>query len=130
LVGGRRVATAGQLRVVDLSLAADVALGEDPTTDRLELYITPAGTPLDDETADFVNLRFGADTGYIQHVAGSYDVTLVSADTATPDAPPEVLQTRVVTLANGGMYTLLIVDSIPAALPVQYLSIDDDPGPP
>jgi hypothetical protein len=127
LVSGRRVATAAQLRVVDLSLGADVALGADPATDRLELYIVPAGTPLDDETADFVNLRFGADTGYISQLAGSYDVTLVQADTATPDVTPVVLLSRVVTLADGGIYTLLIADSVPATLPLQYLSIEDDP---
>ena len=76
LIGGRRIATEAQLRIVDTSLAADNALGGDPTTDRLELYIMPAGASLADETADFVGMQFGSDTGYVPELAGNYDVTL------------------------------------------------------
>ena len=52
----------------------------------------------------------------------------MKADTATPDAVPEIMLTQQVTLADDGMYTLLITDTIPASLPLQYLSIDDDPN--
>ena len=43
-------------------------------------------------------------------------------------AVPEIMLTQQVTLTNDGIYTLLITDSVPASLPLQYLSIDDDPN--
>ncbi len=129
LAGARRVATVAQLRVVDASLAADAAVTGDPTTDRLELYITEPGADLAAESPDFVNLRLGSDTDYLSLAAGGYQLTLVRADTAMPEAPPEVLFTQELLLADGGLYTLVIADSVGGVPPLQSLSLEDDPGP-
>lgn len=124
----RRVATAGQLRLIDVSLAGDAAVAGDPTTDRLEYYITPACVALDAEDPDFTGVRRGSDTGYLFYEAGNYQVTLAKADTATPDAVPTVLLTKRVTLAASGIYTLAITDSVGGVQPLQFLSLDDDPA--
>ena len=124
----RRVATAGQLRILDVSLAGDAVVAGDPTTDRLELYITAACAALADEDPDFTGVRKGADTGPLFYEAGNYQVTLAKGDTATPDAAPTVLLTKRVTLATSGLYTLAIVDSVGGVQPLQFLSLDDDPA--
>jgi hypothetical protein len=62
-------------------------------------------------------------------VAGTYRLRLAKADTATPEAAPEVLLDQQFTLTNGGIYTLLIADSPGGVQPLQLLSIDDDPAP-
>lgn len=126
--GTRRVATAAQLRLVDVSLAGDVAVAGDPTTDRLEIYVTPACASLVDEDPDFTGMLKGADTGYVSYTAGDYQVTIAESDTATPDAAPVVLLSRRVTLAAGGVYALAIADSVGGVQPLQYLSLDDDPA--
>lgn len=129
-ISGRRIATAAQLRLVDVSQAADKAIAGDPATDRLEIYLTAPGASLADEEPDYTGLRFGSDTGYVSELAGNYQLTLAIADTETPDALPQVLLTQEIALADSGIYTLLIADSVGGVMPPQYLSIDDDPTPP
>jgi hypothetical protein len=129
LLGTRRLATTAQLRIADASLAADATVSGDPTTDRLELYITEPGAALTDESPDFSNLALGSDTGYVPLAAGAWQVTLARADTATPDAAPELLFTQEVALADGGVYTLVITDSTGGVTPLQSLSLEDDPAP-
>jgi hypothetical protein len=129
LVSAQRVATAAQLRVVNASLAADAAVAGDPTSDRLELYITAPGADLAAEGPDFVNLSLGADTGYLQQVPGSYQLVLARTDTAATGVPPEVLFTRDLQILAGGVYTLVIIDSVGAVQPLQSLSLEDDPTP-
>ncbi len=128
LTGTRRTATAAQLRVVDFSLAASATLEGDPATDRLELYITPACASLDGEAPDFYNLVFGSDIGFQPLLPGDYQVTLARSDTAAPTAPPVVLLSKRMTLAASGIYTELITDSLGGALPLAFMSIDDNPG--
>ena len=130
VLGGRRIATAAQLRLVDVSLAGNAAIAGDPTTDQLAVYITEPGASLAGETADFSGFQFGSDSGYVSMVADNYQVTVAIVDTATPDAPPQILLTEEVALADSGIYTLLIADSTGGVQPLQYLSIDDDPFPP
>lgn len=128
LFGTRRVATAAQLRIVDASLAADDAVEGDPSTDRLEIYITPACAGLEDETADFTGLVAGSDTGYRSYVGGNYQVTLARTDTAVTPLAPEVLLSKQVTIDEGGVYALVIADSVGGVQPLKYLSLDDDPA--
>jgi hypothetical protein len=115
---------------VDLSLAADAAIAGDPTTDVLEVFITAPGESLAGKSPVFVGPVFGSDTGYVSQIAGNYQVTLAQVDTATPDAPPVVLLSQEVGLANSGLYTLIMADSVGGVQPLQFLSIDDDTTPP
>jgi hypothetical protein len=129
-VSGRRIAANARLRTVDASLAADAAVAGEPTTDRLEIYITAPGVPLADETPDFINLRLGSDTGYVSLAAGSYQLRLARRDTAAAaGTEPQVLYSRDLVLAAGGIYTLVLIDSVGGVQPLQSLSIEDDPTP-
>lgn len=129
LLGSRRVATSAQLRLVTISLAAEEAIKGDPTTDRIEIYITEPGADLAEENPDIANLRFGSDTGYTSQLPGDYRITVAKSDTATPDAPPQVLLAQDVTLAGGGIYTLLVTDSVGGVAPLKFLSLEDAPTP-
>jgi hypothetical protein len=124
----RRVATAAQLRLANFSQGAVDSLSGDPTTDRLEFYITDPCVPLDDETPDYFNVGFGSDTGYLALEPGDYTITLARTDPSNTAAVPVVLLSKRMTLAGGGIYTELVVDSVGAVLPASFLSIDDDPG--
>lgn len=126
---GRRIATAAQLRVIDASVAADAALAADPSTDRLELYITAPDADLGEEGADFFNFGLGFDTGLISLLPGQYQVTLALTDTSSSAAVPQPLFTQLVSVAASGLYTLVIVDSVGGVQPLQSLSIEDDPTP-
>jgi hypothetical protein len=128
LQGSRPVATAAQLRIVDASLAGDAALAGDPTTDRLEFYISAACAGLEGESPDFANLVKGSDTGYGSYLAGDYQLTLTRTDTAASGTAPEVLLTKRVTLSAGKVYTLVLADSVGGVPPITLLSLDDDPG--
>jgi hypothetical protein len=129
VLGTRRVATAAQLRIVMLSLAAEDAIEGDPTTDRIEIYITEPGADLAEEDPDVTNLRFGSDTGYTSQLPEDYQLTVAKFDTATPDVPPVVLLTQPLALAAGGVYTLLVTDSPGGVAPLRLLALDDDPAP-
>lgn len=129
LISPRRIATVAQLRIITLSLAAEDAIEGDPTTDRIELYVTDPGADLAEEDPDVSNLRFGSDTGYSSLVPGDYDLTIAESDTADTDAPPQPLLTESVTLAAGGVYTLLVVDTVGGVQPLKFLVLDDDPTP-
>lgn len=129
VLGQRRVATSAQLRLVMLSLGAEDAVEGDPTTDRIEIYITEPGADLAEEDPDIANLRFGSDTGYTSQLPDQYQITVAESDTATPDTPPVVLLQETVTLAGGGIYTLLVTDSVGGVVPLRFLSLDDDPTP-
>ena len=124
----RRIATGGQLRLVDVSLAASAALEGDPTTDRLEIYVTEACADLTDESADYTGLVFGSDTGYVSYADRDYQVTLTRTDTAAGAAAPEVLLSKRVSLAASGIYTLLIGDAVGGVQPLKFISVDDDPA--
>jgi hypothetical protein len=129
LLAGRRIATAGQLRIVNASVAATDAISGDPTTDRIELYITAPGAVLADESPDFFSLAVGFDSGYVALPAGEYQVTLAKTDTAATDPVPEPLFTQQVSLDVSGLYTLVIGDSIGGIAPLQSFSLEDDPTP-
>jgi len=126
LADTRRVATAAQLRIVDASVAADDAVSGDPSTDRLELYITGACASLEGETPDFSGLASGSDTGYRSYLAGDYQLSFTRTDTAASPVVPEILLSKRVTLTEGGVYTLVIDDSVGGVQPVKFLSLDDD----
>jgi hypothetical protein len=126
----RRVATVAQLRILNESLATGTALEGDPTTDRIELYITPVGADLEDEDPDFFGLRMGSDTGYFGQLPGNYDLTIAKVDTATTNpAPTTVLLRQTMTLDANGIYTLVIIDSVGGVAPISFLPLDDDPTP-
>jgi hypothetical protein len=127
VTGTRRVAPFAQLRIVNGSVAAANLVSGDPTTDRIELYITEVGAPLADEDPDFAGLRVGSDTGYLSQAVGQHQLTVAESDTATPEVPPTVLLTQTVDFAAGGIYTLVIVDSVGGVTPLSFLSLDDDP---
>lgn len=126
----RRIATTAQLRIADASLAADATVAGDPLTDRLDLFITAPGEPLAGKSPNFVNLRLGSDTGYVPFAAGSYQVTLARVDTAAPaGTEPQALYSREIAIVNGGLYTLVIIDSAGGVQPLGSLSLEDDPTP-
>lgn len=126
----RRITTTAQLRITNASLAADATVAGDPLTDRLDLFITAPGEPLAGKSANFINLRLGSDTGYVPFAAGSYQVTLARVDTAAPaGTEPEALFTREIAMVNGGLYTLVIIDSAGGVQPLGSLSLEDDPTP-
>lgn len=129
LLGARRVATMAQLRLVDLSVAATAAIEGDPTTDRLEVYITAPGADLIPLDPNFAGFRFGSDTGYFAELPGTYQISFVKSDTATPTVAPVVLLTQLVSLDASGLYTLLITDTVGGVAPIKFLSIEDDPAP-
>lgn len=108
----RRVATEARLRLVHAS----------PGAGTLDYYITDPGAALADETADFRNATLGANTGYISLAAGPQQVTFIVAGSK---ADTDIRATQLVTLENGGIYTMLLTDTLGGGLPAQVLSLDD-----
>ncbi|MBW7930432.1 MAG: DUF4397 domain-containing protein [Gammaproteobacteria bacterium] len=128
-LAARRMHSAALLRVVNVSQAAVMAVQGDPSTDRLELYITPPCELPDAESEPVLgNLAFGSDTSYLARVPGDYQLSLARVDRASSGTSVEVLLSRRLTLAAGGVYTEFVIDSLGATLPPDFLSVDDDPG--
>jgi hypothetical protein len=110
----RRVATEARVRLVHSSPAAGA----------VDIYITAPGADLDDETPDFVNVTFGANTGYLPQAAGSYDVTFTVAGSKT-----DVRLMLPATVANGGIYTAILRDKAGGGLPAEAILLDDFTAP-
>lgn len=129
LPAARRMHGAALLRVVNVSQAAVLAVQGEPSTDRLELYVgAPCELPDAGSSPVLGGLAFGGDTGYLARSPGDYQLSLARVDRASSGTTIEVLLSRRLTLAAGGIYTELIVDSPGGVLPPDYLSVDDDPA--
>ncbi len=126
----RPIAPFGQLRLVTYSEGLDAAISGDPTTDRIDIFITEEpGDPLDDDARfRFESRRFGSDAGYVSILPGDYRLSIAKVDPADEDNVPVVLYAADVTIGGGGVYTLLFGDTVAGVLPVRVLSLEDDTG--
>jgi Domain of unknown function (DUF4397) len=126
----RPIAPFGQLRLVTYSEGLDAAISGDPTTDRIDIFLTAEpGDPLDDDARFlFPSRRFGSDTGYVSILPGDYRLSIAKVDPEDEDDVPVVLYAADVTIAGGGVYTLIFGDSVAGILPVRVLSLEDDAG--
>jgi hypothetical protein len=110
---GRRLATAAQVRIFHAS----------PSTPAVDIYVTADGEIAEVEPA-FVGVEFSegtlAETGYVQLAAGDYVVTVTPTGTKT-----EAIETGVLSLAAGGIYTALAVDGNAEGDAPQLILADD-----
>ncbi|MDV6317227.1 DUF4397 domain-containing protein [Idiomarina sp. HP20-50] len=109
----RRVTTAAQVQLVHAA----------PSAGNVDIYITET----DDISAaepDFADIPFNADalvsTGNVALTPGDYVVTVTA--TGTTDV---AIQTPVLTLDGGGIYTAVAVDATSGGLPPQLILMDD-----
>ena len=106
----RRIATEAQVRLTHGS----------PTAGNVDIYVTPTGTNINNVTANFSNVPFKADTGYVSLAAGRYDVTITPTGSKTAAIGP-----LTVTLENGGIYSAIARDAAGGGLPLGVILLDD-----
>lgn len=106
----RRIATEAQVRLTHGS----------PTAGNVDIYVTPMGTDINTVSANFSNVPFKADTGYVSLAAGRYDVTITPTGSKTAAIGP-----LTVTLENGGIYSAIARDAAGGGLPLGVILLDD-----
>lgn len=109
----RPLATAAQVRIFHAS----------PSAGDVDIYVTADGV-IDGATPAFSSVPFSspvlAETGYVQLAAGDYFVTVTLA--GTQDI---ALETGMLSLEVGKIYTALAVDATSGGLPPQLILMDD-----
>ena len=106
----RPVATQARVRIVHAS----------PAAGNVDLYVVAPGTSLASAMPAFSNVPFKADTGYVDLVAGSYEVTVTPAGSKTAAIGP-----LAITVANGGVYTVAARDAVGGGAPLSVITLDD-----
>jgi len=107
----RRIATEAKFRVVNASTIAGT----------VDVYVVAPGTAIDSETPINARVAFQTPSFYLPLAAGDYEVTLTAAAN-----PAQVLvDATPITVAVGGIYTAVAVDSIGGIAPVQWIMMDD-----
>ncbi|MGF1526323.1 MAG: DUF4397 domain-containing protein [Candidatus Competibacterales bacterium] len=111
LVDDRRsVATQARLRLVHGS----------PSAGPVDIYLTPPGTPLTAVTPLLSGVTFTEDTGYLDLVAGDYELVLTPTGSITPALGP-----LAVSLLDGGVYTAIARDAPGGGNPLAAILLDD-----
>ncbi|ASG66689.1 hypothetical protein CEW91_11325 [Idiomarina piscisalsi] len=109
----RRVATEAQVQLIHAS----------PSAGSVDIYVTPT-TDISGAEPQFSDIPFDAEalvsTGNVSLPPGDYVVTVTA--TGTTDI---AIQTGVLTLEAGGLYTAAAVDATDGGLPPQLLLMDD-----
>ena len=109
----RRVATAAKLRLVHGS----------PSTGLVDIYLLAPGVLPGDagSTPAFADVPFGAETGFVQVPAGTYDVYVTPAnDTATL-----AIEAQGVAVEAAGIYTAIARDNTGGGAPLGLILFDD-----
>lgn len=108
----RSVATAAKVRIIHAS----------PSAGDVDIYVTTDGNITDVEPA-FSAVPFDAnmlaETGYVELEAGDYAISVTP--TGTKDA---VLETGILSLVAGEVYTAIAVDGTGGGLPPQLIGLD------
>jgi hypothetical protein len=107
----RRIATEAKLRIVNASTIAGT----------VDVYVLAPGTAVDSETPINARVAFQTPSLYLPLAAGDYEVTL----TAAADPEQVLVDATPITVAVGGIYTAVAVDSIGGIAPVQWIMMDD-----
>jgi hypothetical protein len=109
----RPLATAAQVRIFHASQA----------TGGVDIYVTADGM-IEDASPAFSNVEYSegalAETGYVQLAPGDYVVTVTPTGTKT-----EAIETPVLTLVGGGVYTAIAVDGSMEGDGPQLITLDD-----
>lgn len=106
----RRIATEARLRLVHAS----------PSAGPVDIYVVPAGTPIDPADKAFENVPFGADTGYVPLTPGAYDIIVTQAGEEIGEI--ELFNQE---LAGGGIYSAVAGDAAGGGLPLLVIPLDD-----
>ncbi|NND53913.1 MAG: DUF4397 domain-containing protein [Gammaproteobacteria bacterium] len=109
----RRVATAAKLRIVHGS----------PAAGNVDIYLLAPGTLPSDSgvTPAFSDVPFGAETGFFDVAAGTYDVYV----TPTGDNTTLAISATGIPLNGEGIYTAIAGDATGGGAPLQLILADD-----
>ena len=111
LVDNRRsISTEAQLRIVHGS----------PAAGPVDLYLVEPSTDITTVDANFTNVAFKAETGYLSVAEGSYDVVVTATGSKTAAIGPAAID-----LSNGGIYTIIARDNAGGGAPLGVVLADD-----
>ena len=68
----------------------------------------------------FTNVPFKAETGYVDLVASTYEVSVTPTGSKTAAIGP-----LTITVANGGVYTVAARDAVGGGVPLSVIALDD-----
>lgn len=105
----RRLATAAKVRLVHGS----------PSAGLVDIYVTADGD-IANVDANFEDVPFEADTGYVELAEGSYVVTVTGPDSKTPAFTPVPIA-----VINSGVYTAIVRDAVGGGAPFSVITLDD-----
>ncbi len=106
----RPIATEAQLRIVHAS----------PSAGLVDLYLVAPAADISTIDPNFSGVGFKQETGILSVAAGDYDVIVTAQGSKTPAIGPAVI-----TLANGGIYTIIARDNIGGGTPLNVVLADD-----
>ena len=106
----RPVATQARVRIVHAS----------PAAGNVDLYVVAPGTSLAAAMPAFTNVPFKAETGYVDLVAGHYEVSVTPTGSKTAAIGP-----LAITVVNGGVYTVAARDAVGGGVPLSVITLDD-----
>jgi hypothetical protein len=107
----RRIATEAKLRIVHAS----------NLTGTVDVYLPEPGGAVDTSSLALINLRFQTTAGYSSFAEGSYEVTVTDVDEPTN----VVIDATPISVVNGGIYTLVMVDTAGGIAPAAWILMDD-----
>ena len=107
----RRVATEAKFRLLHSSNAADA----------VDVYLAAQGDPIGEDNRVLSGFTIQGNSGYGSIAAGPYELTVTQAG----DTADVLIDAQPITLADGGIYTTILIDSAPGVLPLQLILMDD-----
>lgn len=106
----RRVSTEAKVRIIHAA----------PAAGDVDIYVTPVGADIGNETPTLSGVAFGANTGFLSLSGGEYDVTVTSAGSKSAAIGPAT-----VALTDGGIYTAVARDATGGGAPLGLILLDD-----
>jgi hypothetical protein len=91
-----------------------------PSTGLVDVYITAPGVPIDEATPTLSDVPFGAASGYLGQVAGTYQIRVTPANSTTV-----ALDSGPVAFGAGQIRTVIAADADGGGAPLQALVLAD-----
>ena len=111
LVDDRRsIATEARVRILHAS----------PTAGNVDIYVVEPGVDIATTTANFSDVPFKAETGYVSLAPGDYDVVVTGAGSTDAAIGPVTISVE-----PGGIYTAAARDEIGGGMPLGLILLDD-----